>query len=65
MAEALAPVATESAGADVVAVSWLVVELDEQAASSRALPKPTASTRRRGVVGMNEEEKIKKRKLFA
>jgi len=65
MVEALAPVAAESAGAVVVAVSWWVVELDEQAASSRALLKPAASKERRGEVGMNYGRKSKKQVLFA
>jgi hypothetical protein len=57
MVEALAPVAAESAGAvEVAAASWLVVEL-EQAASSRALLKPAASTPRREEIGMRKKLK--------
>jgi hypothetical protein len=65
MAEALVPVAAESAGAVVVAVvSWLVVE-ELQAASSRVLLKLAASNPRRGEIGMRRRRKMEKRALFA
>lgn len=59
IAEALVPEAAESAGAEEVAVSWLVVELDEQAASNSVLLKPAASKLRRGEMGMEWAWKLK------
>jgi hypothetical protein len=46
MAEVLVPVAAESAGAEevVAAVSWLVVGLESQLASSRAVLRPVAKS---------------------
>lgn len=56
MVEAVVPVAAESAGAVVVvaAVSWLVVGLESQLASSSVAPKPVAKSAKRGEMSMKK-----------
>jgi hypothetical protein len=56
-ADALVPVAAESAGAEVVAESWLVVGLESQLASSRAVLRPVAKSAERWEIGMKKEVK--------
>jgi hypothetical protein len=67
MADALVPVAAESAGAELVvaAVSWLVVGLESQLASNRAVLMPVAKSVERWEMGMREGRKVKTYLLFA
>jgi hypothetical protein len=67
MADALVPVAAESAGAELVvaAVSWLVVGLESQLASNRAVLMPVAKSVERWEMGMREGRKFKTHLLFA
>jgi hypothetical protein len=65
MVEAVVPVAAESAGAAVVAavVSWLVVGLESQLASSKLVLRPVAKSARRWEMGMKEVEMKRYRML--
>ena len=57
MADAVVPVAAESAGAVVVvaAGSWLVVGLESQLASSKLVLRPVAKSARRWEMGMKSK----------
>jgi hypothetical protein len=60
MADAVVPVAAESAGAVVVvaAESWLVVGLESQLASSKLVLRPVAKSARRWEMDMKDKKVV-------